>query len=181
MKDITFITGNKGKARQLEDYLNTKVVNKNLELFEIQSLNVEEVIHQKLNDAYAQIMSPIIVDDVSLVITAMGKLPGPFIKYFLEELGTDGICKMVALSNEKKAIAKVCIGYKDSKGMRIFSGEIKGVIANEPKGEGGFGWDSLFIPDGYTQTRASMSDADYDATSPRKTALNKLEKYLLST
>ncbi len=72
------------------------------------------------------------------------------------------------------------IGVYDGENMEIFIGSIDGTIIDAPKGTGGFGWDCIVVPSGYSQTRAEMNETDYDATSPRKFALEKLEKYLKS-
>jgi non-canonical purine NTP pyrophosphatase (RdgB/HAM1 family) len=175
---ITFITGNAGKAEQLSKYLGIPVDHHKVDLTEIQSLDLSEIISHKAKEAYQQIKGPVIVDDVSLIIHSMGKLPGPFIKYFISEFGNEGICKAVSQYENKSATAEVCIGYYDGHHLEVFSGVIEGTISHEPLGNGGFGWDAIFIPDAYTQTRSEMSESDYDDTSPRKFALDKLRGYL---
>lgn len=177
-KSITFITGNSGKAEQLSKYLGIPVSHHKLDLTEIQSLNLTEVVKYKAIEAYKQLQKPVLVDDVELIIHTLGKLPGPFIKYFISELGNDGICKLITPYSDKSATATVAIGYHDGINVQIFSGEISGEISELPKGNGGFGWDQIFIPKDYTQTRAEMNSQDYDDTSPRKTALSKLQKHL---
>lgn len=176
-KSITFITGNPSKAEQLSKYLGIPVDHQKVDLNEIQSLDLKEVVAKKAQEAYDKVKNPVIVDDVSLVISSMGKLPGPFIKFFISELGNQGICKTV-LNSDRSAQAEVCIGYYDEGNLQIFSGIIEGSISHEPQGTGGFGWDAIFIPNGYNQTRAEMNEKDYDDTSPRKFALEKLKEFL---
>lgn len=177
-RQITFITGNASKARQLSQYLGLSILHKKINLIEIQSLDLSEVIKHKAIEAYRQIMSPVIVDDVSLVINSLGELPGPFIKYFLSELGSKKICQIVSGLEGNSAIAQVSIGYHDGTEASIFTGIIEGSIAKSPIGSNGFGWDEIFIPKGYTKTRGEMNDEDYDITSPRRMALEKLNKFL---
>lgn len=175
---LTFITGNAGKAAQLSKYLGLSVNHHKLDLVEVQSVELTEVVEHKVKEAYSILEKPVVVDDVSLSIHALGKLPGPFIKFFIAELGNDGICKLI--HGDRAATATVAIGYHDGGDVKIFLGEIQGTISESARGEGGFGWDAIFIPDGYTQTRAEMNESDYDKTSPRKQALEKLEKFLSS-
>jgi len=175
---ITFITGNEGKAKQLSQYLGVNVSNQKVDLTEIQSLSLAEIISEKAKEAYKIVGSPVVVDDVSLVIHALGNLPGPFIKFFIEEMGNEGICKLVSGFENRLAKAEVCIGYYDGENLEICMGEIEGEISLVPKGSNGFGWDEIFIPKGYIQTRSEMSEKDYDATNPRKFALEKLKQYL---
>lgn len=63
----------------------------------------------------------------------------------------------------------------------MFNGDVKGKISYIPKGTNGFGWDEIFIPNSYTQTRSKMNELDYEATNPRKIALDKLNRYLKQT
>lgn len=178
MKQVTFITGNASKAEQLSKYLGITVDHKKIDLVEIQSLDLSEVVKYKAIEAYRQIQSPVIVDDVSLVINSLGKLPGPFIKYFLSELGSEKMCQIVSKFADNSAIAEVGIGYHDGVESMVFTGIIGGSIAKSPAGSNGFGWDEFFIPKGYTVTRGEMNDKDYDKTSPRRIALEKLNNFL---
>jgi len=178
MPSITFITGNSGKAEQLSKYLGIPIAHKKIDLAEIQSLDLAEVVESKAREAYQQIKTPVLVDDTSLIIHALGRLPGPFVKFFLSEIGDGGICKLMKNYKDKSATATVAISYFDGTSCKVFEGTINGSIANSPAGDGGFGWDSIFIPEDYKETRASMNDEDYDKTSPRKFALEKLERYL---
>jgi XTP/dITP diphosphohydrolase len=56
----------------------------------------------------------------------------------------------------------------------VVRGEWSGTIAREPRGDGGFGYDPVFIPDGYDRTAAELSPADKDAISHRGRALGLL-------
>lgn len=178
--DITFITSNPSKVEQVSKYLGIPINHAKIDLVEIQSLDLNEVIEHKLREAYSKVRAPIMVDDAAVTITALGKLPGPFIKFFLSELGAEGICKLMQSFDNKHMKGEVGIGVYDGENMEIFIGSIDGTIIDAPKGTGGFGWDCIVVPSGYSQTRAEMNETDYDATSPRKFALEKLEKYLKS-
>lgn len=175
---ITFITGNANKAEHLGRVLNITVSHHKLDLTEIQSLSLKEVIKHKTDEAYRYMKKPVLVTDVSLTIHALGKLPGPFIKYFLEELGNNGIANLLQNFQDKSAIAMSMIGFHDGKTLHTFKGEIKGKIADKPKGTSGFGWDAIFIPDGYDITRAEMNQEDWDKTSPTGKAVFKLHSWL---
>ncbi|MFM9836817.1 MAG: RdgB/HAM1 family non-canonical purine NTP pyrophosphatase [Cyclobacteriaceae bacterium] len=61
-----------------------------------------------------------------------------------------------------------------------FEGILKGVILKEKKGTGGFGYDPIFLPDGFSKTLAEMSMAEKNKISHRATATQKLLEYLLS-
>src|SRR6478672_6088117 len=95
LTSLTFITSNPTKAEQLGRHLDFPVQHRNIELAEIQSLNLNEIINHKAYEGYKMIHEPVLVEDTSLVFSALGKLPGPFIKWFLKELGNDGLCKLL--------------------------------------------------------------------------------------
>jgi len=175
---LTFITGNKAKAELLARYLDYPVIHRDIDLVEIQSLDVKAVAVHKAKEAYACVKSPVLIEDTSLEFSALGKLPGTLVKWFLHELGNDGLCKLLNNYPDKRATCIVMFVHYDGKEIKTFSGEMKGTIATKPKGTGGFGWDPIFITEGYTQTRGEMSREVYDLTSPRRIATEKLYHHL---
>lgn len=178
MEKITFVTGNLNKVRELENYLGLKVIQKELDLLEIQSLDVEEVTKVKAQKAYDLLGEPVLVEDTALTFLTLGKLPGPFIKYFLESIQNDGLVKLLNTFESREAVATTCFALADENGVRTFIGETLGVIADKSRGEKGFGWDMIFIPMGCTETWAEMSMEEKQKTSMRRKALDKLKKYL---
>lgn len=176
MKKLVFITGNEAKAKYLTDYFNWPVDHQKLDLHEIQSLDLEEVVKEKAKAAYKIIKKPVLVEDVSLVFKELKKLPGPLIGWFLDTLGNEGLIKLI--KKDRTAYAKVAFCYCDGKTTRIFTGAREGTISKSAKGEMGFGWDPIFIPKGYNKTWAQMTDDEKHSTSMRKIALAKLKNYL---
>ncbi len=175
---ITFVTGNPKKAEQLSYHLDTPILHQKLDLPEIQSLDLGEIVERKAREAYRLVQSPVLVEDTSLKFQALGQLPGPLIKWFLKELGNEGLCKLLNGYSERTALAEVKFALFDGKTMRIFDGQMPGVIAPQPRGEDGFGWDPIFIPQGNTKTWGEMSPEEQSATSMRRIALKKLEAHL---
>ncbi len=92
---ITFITGNEKKAEYLEKYLGFSVAHKKIDLDEIQSLDLYSIVEYKVRQAYEKIKSPVLVEDASLEFIAFGRLPGTFIKFFLEEMSEQKICELL--------------------------------------------------------------------------------------
>src|SRR5216684_4746805 len=145
---LTFITSNPSKAEQLGIHLNFPVAHLKLELPEIQSLDLVKATQYKATQAFKLVNKPVLVEDTSLVFNSLGKLPGPFIKWFYEELGNEGICSLISKYPDKSASAQVAFGLQDDNGTKIFTGTIKGSIADKPRGQAGFSWDPIFIPEG---------------------------------
>lgn len=182
MKNLTLITGNPGKAEQIQRHLSIPVTHRKLDLNEIQSLDLEEITKKKAEEAFSILKSPVLVEDTSLIFPALGKLPGPLIKWFFEELGNEGLCKLLDKYEDRSAIAEVVFGLHTGTEVILFhSNSIFGSVATSPRGDKKFGWDPIFIPNGQTKTWAEMSYEEQDATSMRKNALSKLEKYLTFT
>ncbi len=175
---LTFITSNAEKAKQISYHIDYPVIHKKLQLPEIQSLDLHEIIKAKAEEAYEQVKSTVLVEDTSLTFNALKQLPGPLIKWFLQEMGNEGLCKMLDSHKDRSAVAEVLFGYYDGANMKVFSGMMKGKIADKPKGKDGFGWDPIFIPEGYKKTWGEMTMEEQKETSMRRIALQKLEKYL---
>ncbi len=186
MKNIYLISGNEGKLREFRSII-PQVKNIRLELDEIQSLDPIKIIEYKLNSAKNKLNNEginfdyIIVEDTSLFIDSLNGLPGPFIKFFLKSIDNDGICKIVnSYSQNINASAKTFIGLIDKEGMtNFFEGEIKGKISKEPRGENGFGWDKIFIPNGSNKTFAQMPSDEKNNISMRKIAIERLKEFCL--
>lgn len=178
MNDITFITGNQDKADQLARDSSHPILHKKIDLTEIQSFDPLKIAEHKAKEAYRQIKNPVLIEDTSLTFLALGKLPGPYIKWFLQELGNDGMCKMLDAFSDRKAHCIVTFVLYDGEKMHVFADEAAGSVADKPRGTRGFGWDPIFIHEGFTKTRGEMTSEEYTQTSPRRIAVEKLHKYL---
>ena len=178
MDTITFITGNPGKVTLLKQYLDFPVIHTSIDLVEVQSLDLARIVEHKAKEAYRQVGGPVLVEDTSLRFYALGRLPGPLIKWFLTELGTDGLCRLLDNYADKSAVAEVLFGLYDGRNFHTFSGAVKGAIAHTPRGRRGFGWDAIFVPNGSDKTWAEMKDEEAHESSMRMIALRKLEAYL---
>jgi len=163
MNKIIFVTGNQKKFEYAHRFLGDIVTHKKIDLPEIQSLDLQEVVKHKLNAAWEQLQQPVIVEDVSLEFESMGRLPGTFIRFFEEEIGLDGLCRLLD-DKTRRCTAKAIIGYRNQHQTRFFYGEIPGTIAENPCGDNYFGFDSILIPDGYAQTRASLPTKEWEKT-----------------
>ncbi|HUC87477.1 MAG TPA: non-canonical purine NTP pyrophosphatase [Candidatus Saccharimonadales bacterium] len=180
MLDITFVTGNAAKAEQLQRYLKLPIEHTKLDLEEIQSLDLEEVVAHKATAAFKLIGSPVLIEDTALTFQALGRLPGPLIKWFLSELGNEGLCKFLDGYQDRTATATVLYGLYDGTRLRTFAGEVEGSIADRPRGVEGFGWNPIFMPKGSDKTWAEMTVAEQRHSSMRRIALEKLEAELSS-
>lgn len=167
MSNVTFITGNQHKADFLAKYLHHPVAHQKVDLEEIQSLDLKEISEHKARRAYEIVGSPVLVEDISLEFAALGKLPGPFIKWFIEEMDTQGLCNLLDGYDDRSATARICFAYYDGRLLKLFEGSLGGHIASEPRGKDGFGWNPVFVPDGADKTFAEMDDKETEYFSLR--------------
>lgn len=159
-----FITGNQQKADYLSNQLGIELEHVKVELDELQSLDLHEIVSHKLRQAYQAVGKPVLVEDVSLSFTALGKLPGPFIKLFVDAAGAEACCRMCDGLSTREATIHCTFGYYDGKDMTFFNSEMKGSISNHPAGSNGFGFDSFFIMDGMHSTRAELPQEEVERT-----------------
>jgi len=179
-----FITGNLHKVAYLEKWLGMSLEHQKIDLDEIQSLDPHEVVADKARRAYEIVGKPVLVEDVALTFLSMGRLPGTLIKWFLEEVGTEGLCRVASTFEDKRAVASIVYGLFDGKELHTFDAQVSGTVAPEPRSLEGndwknsLSWNAVFIPDGSDKTYAEMTDEEIAPFSHRAKAVEKLRKHL---
>ena len=170
---LTLVTGNKHKAEEWRRMMpaDFKLTSHAVDLDELQSLDADAVIEHKVRQAYAQLGVPVVVEDVMSGLDELKGLPGPFIKFFVDQLGPDALHKMHKGSN--KATAICTIGYFDGSHLIIARGVVHGQ-AVEPRGDTSFGFDCSFLPNGQDQTFGQMPRGLKDNVSHRALAIQDL-------
>lgn len=161
-----FITGNQNKADYLSRMLGIHLDHHKVDLDEIQSTSLDEIVTHKVKQAYELMKIPVLVEDVSLKFIALDGLPGPFVKFFVDaEDGLEKMCRMCDGLETRDARAECVFGYYDGDRLELLHGGLNGGIASHPRGDGGFGWDRIFCPEGYEdKTRAELIKEQNEAT-----------------
>lgn len=177
-----FISSNIHKATHLNRLLGTKLEHHPLELDELQSIDPAAVIRHKAQQAYQTVRRPVLVDDVSMCFDALHGLPGPMIKLFVQaENGLENLCRMADGLASRRATARAYFGLYDGATMTIVYGEIRGEIADHPRGgqEFTYGWDTIFCPDGYGgRTRGELTQREYDTVYRAIRPIDQLQEIL---
>ncbi|MDE1869542.1 MAG: RdgB/HAM1 family non-canonical purine NTP pyrophosphatase [Candidatus Micrarchaeota archaeon] len=176
--DFIFVTSNKHKLREAEQILGRKIKHVALELDELQSLQVSDIVKSKAESAYKIVKKPVVVDDTGVYIKSLNGFPGAFVKWVLMAGGNEIICRLPKSGQSREAYAEVCICLYDGRQHHVFSGKVHGNIAKRPMGNEKFHWDPIFIPRGYRISFAQMSDAEKNRISHRGKAFRKLKKFL---
>lgn len=178
MQDLTLITGNAGKVAELSRLLGMEIHSQKVPLPELQSTDVREVARAKAEAAYAQLKRPVLVDDTGLYINVWNQLPGALVAWFLDNVGCEGVVKMLEGWDDRSARVVTALGYCDERGVQVFDGELAGAIAPGVRGEHGFGYDPIFIPEGMDQAFAELTSEQKDAISMRALAAAKLRDFM---
>lgn len=179
-KTPIFITGNQKKADYLASMLGVRLDHQKVDLDEIQSTNLDDIVTHKVKQAYAVVGAPVLVEDVALCFTALGGLPGPFIKFFVDAPnGLENLCRMLDGFSDRSAVAECVYGYYDGNEVTLLRGKLEGEIAQHPLGDAGFGWDKIFEPVGYGgRTRAELTPEEDEQTYTVIKPFAALRKFL---
>ncbi len=167
--NIEFITSNPSKvklAQERFDRYNITAIQRSLDLYEIQSLNVEEVALNKAKQALVILENEFIIEDSGFEIEALNNFPGALLKPIVESIGADKITLLLKEELNRNVLVKSVLVYGNPKTgeVKIFTGLYKGSIAIEARGEKTRGWKvtPIFIPDGFDHTLAEMEDIEWD-------------------
>jgi non-canonical purine NTP pyrophosphatase (RdgB/HAM1 family) len=177
MKTITLVTGNRQKLREFQRLLppSFEFEMVALDLNEIQSFDPKVIVEDKVRRAYEKVQRPVVVEDVSAGLDSLNGLPGPFIKFFEQQLGKDALYKLAGA--DTRATVTCTIGYYDGTHVSYAVGTVSG-HAVPMRGTNGFGFDAVFMPDGHNKTFAEMDPSEKDAVSHRGRAVRQLTQLL---
>ena len=177
METITFVTGNQNKLREAKQILGVNLVNTNIDLPELQFDTSDKVANYKAQEAAKVIGGPVLVDDTALHFNAIGGLPGAYIRAFVSKLTPLELTKLLAGFDDKSAYVTCSIGFCPGPGKeaKVITGKVEGKIV-APKGDGGFGFDPIFMPNGYDKTYAEMDSETKNKCSHRGLALKLLKE-----
>ncbi|HOJ66667.1 MAG TPA: non-canonical purine NTP diphosphatase [Paludibacteraceae bacterium] len=191
MKKLVFATNNLHKLQEVRAILDGKV--------QIQSLSeigcLDEIPETadtlegnallKAKFVYDRFQLDCFADDTGLEIEALGGEPGVFSARYagLEHDSYKNRMKVLRLMEQqtnRKAQFRTVIALVLQGKEYLFEGKVEGVITREPRGEGGFGYDSIFVPNGYEQTFAELSAEQKNQISHRAHAVKKFADFIVS-
>lgn len=142
----------------------------------------EENALAKARDAFVATGLPAIADDSGLEVTALNAMPGVLSARWSGRHGDDAantallLAQLSDVPDERRAAAFVSVcalvyGAGEDRSEVVVRGEWPGSIAREAHGDGGFGYDPVFVPEGSSKTAAQLTPAEKDAASHRGRAL----------
>jgi XTP/dITP diphosphohydrolase len=179
---LIFVTSNRHKFEEAVKLFPSEVElhMQDINCPEIQSDFLEEIAKKSAEYAFSKLGKTLFVTDAGLFVHSLKKFPGPYSSYVLRTIGCEGILKLMEGVGNREAYFKSFVAYADAGGIRTFEGVVKGTISHEIRGNSGFGYDPIFIPEGRTKTFAE--DYEYkQKVSHRTRALRKLILFLSSS
>jgi len=138
---------------------------------------------QKAAHIYTKFKMPCFADDTGLEIEALGGRPGVYSARYagLNKSADDNMEKVLHQMKgvaQRKAVFKTVIALTGLEKLMFFEGIVHGTITTEKRGTSGFGYDPIFMPDGYAVTFAEMSMDEKNKLSHRANAVLKFSKWL---
>ena len=195
MKELLVATSNRGKFMEIKELLRDTVATLySLEDFpeipwvEEDGASFSENAVKKAQNAAQATGKPVNADDSGLMVDALEGRPGVYSARFAGEGSSDSennaklLRELADIPDVKGTAAFHCVAalcFPDGS-CRTFSGELKGIILKEPKGNGGFGYDPLFLVPEYGLTLAELPLKVKNVISHRGKALVRLKEHLRS-
>jgi len=189
MRKLIFATNNKHKLEEVKD-----VSLGQIEILSLKEINCFDDIPETANTVegnalmkaqyiYDKYGYDCFADDTGLEVEALDGRPGVYsARYAGEEQNSENnMQKLLSELNgieNRKAQFRTVVALIEKGHARYFKGIIKGHITLSPRGNAGFGYDPVFIPDGFSQTFAELGSELKNKISHRALAINELKKYL---
>ncbi len=191
LSEVVFASHNAGKIKEIKELLQPFGINVKSAL-DMKLPDVEETGSTFAENSLLKSQTiaeltglPCIADDSGLCVDALNGAPGVYSARYAPNRNFDkGMEKLLAEmaqspNKSRKAHFSCVISLAfPNGGYELFEGRVDGHIATEKQGNGGFGYDPLFIPDGFAKSFAQMSKDEKNQVSHRGRAVEKLKAYL---
>lgn len=192
MKKLVFATNNKHKLEEIRAILKGRV-----EVLSLADIDCYDDIPEtadtlegnaliKARHIYTKYGLYCFADDTGLEVEALDGAPGVYSARYAGEgcSFADNVAKMLraleGVEEPRLARFRTVIALIDEQGEHLFEGVVSGDILTQAEGEGGFGYDPIFRPEGYERSFASLGDDIKNRISHRARATERLAEYLLA-
>ena len=183
MPKLQIITSNNGKIREFREIFGDSKyipVQNNIDYPEIQASSLEEVVDFGLSWLREKIEPPFVIDDSGVFIDNFDGFPGVYTRYVYDTIGLAGVLRQMEGVDNRACTFRCVLGLLTESGEKQkFVGECSGTLINELRGDGGFGYDPIFIPEGFDKTFAELASEEKNSISHRGKAMRELIDFLL--
>ncbi|WP_414631917.1 RdgB/HAM1 family non-canonical purine NTP pyrophosphatase [Chryseobacterium gleum] len=189
--ELLVATHNEHKKEEIQQILGSGCVVKSLTDYNIHEEIVEDgdSFHAnaliKAKYCFEKTGIPSLGDDSGLVVESLDGRPGIFSARYAGDhdfaKNIEKVLEEMQGIENRKAYFVTVLCYYDENGAQYFEGRVHGNLLTENKGFKGFGYDPIFVPEGYERTFAEMDPADKNKISHRKQALDLFMDFLKVT
>lgn len=157
---VTFITGNSWRHDEAKRLLSgIDVERSRIALAKGHSAELEEIATARVRDAFRQLQRPCFVENTGMFLDSQQAFAGARFKRQLLELGEPAFAQRFGGVH---GTTRVVVAFTtDGETVRLFQGQSSGSVPMQPRGEDGYGWDRLWIPDGFQRTLAELKTSKY--------------------
>jgi XTP/dITP diphosphohydrolase len=181
---VWFLTHNTNKFREASAILapmGVRIRHLDRSKIEIQDSRQENIARFALLNALKDQRKSILVEDSGIFIEDLDGFPGPYSSYVYDTIGLKGVLATLRGHKVRRAYfeATVAFGSPTIK-PHLFRGRVKGRISDRILGKNGFGYDPIFIPDGYNKTFGQSSQAFKNDRSHRARAFQSFARWYVA-
>lgn len=167
MKEIIFVTSNKGKIASAQKELkNIKVLPYDAELIEPRGDDIRKIAKEKVSQAYKIVKKPCIALDAGFFIKELNGFPKAYVNHTLETIGIKGILKLMENVEDRYCEFRSCLAYYDGENMKFFESKTPGSISKSVRGQDKENkWSDLwyiFEPNKFNKTLAEFTEEDFE-------------------
>lgn len=184
MRKLVFVTSNAGKAHEARERLEPlgfEVEQRDLDILEVQADDLDVVATEKARAAATNLRGPFFLEDAGLFVAGLRGFPGVYSAPTFRTIGCEGLLRLMrGMRAGRNAEFRAVIAYHEPKtALRLFRGACAGTIATRARGDQGFGFDPIFVPDGGDgRTFGEMEAEAKNLVSHRGRALDAFAAFL---
>ncbi|MCD6346989.1 MAG: non-canonical purine NTP diphosphatase [Bacteroidales bacterium] len=188
-KKLVFATNNSHKLREIKE-----ILSQDYDIISLADINIREEIPEDEDSIEGNAMQKAryiheksgldcFADDTGLEVEALGGAPGVYSARYAGENASfednmDKLLDALGSTAQRMASFRTAIALIIDKKEFVFFGRVDGKILENKTGKGGFGYDPIFLPDGYSQSFAEMPPDEKNSISHRGRAVQKLVQFL---
>jgi XTP/dITP diphosphohydrolase len=171
---LIFVTGNHHKFKEVQKIAarhGLKIEMRDVSCKEIQADELGDISACSVGEACEILGKPCFVEDAGLFVRALRGFPGPYSNYVFRTIGNEGLLKLMAGVNDRRAEFRSAVGYCEP-GLEpvVFEGRVRGKITRGERGKHGFGFDPIFLAK-TNKTFAEMPTVEKNKHSHRAKAI----------
>ena len=176
MHEVIYATGNTDKftqARHVCDAAGITLVQKGLDVPELQSDDATVIARDKAVKAFDKFQHPIVISDDSWMIPGLNGFPGPYMKYINDWFSVDDWLNLTRPLSDRRIILRQVVAYAGDTGVELFSLDMEGQILTEARGESSYPHTRIITFDGGKHTNAEYHARQQSATAHLRNVWNE--------